>query len=203
MGCTKIAVITLGLLCSPALAESPHFEADSDEVEFKIKYQEYEAPNGIVFQSLARRIATGYRSDPERTIEKVSREMAIADDRDTRDFIKRITKEHEELSRAKTLAERVYFCGTHPGRSRSELFSDLDTLSNVEVELAAAAYETFSNSLEPDVSSRLDDWIHKTKSGFQYYVPSAKQVTEKMGIDPIAHYSDRCTKIKQKLESQQ
>ena len=73
--------------------------------------------------------------------------------------------------------------------------------SGVEIGLAEAAYAKFSASLNPDASSKLAGWVQKTKAGFQYYVPSAAQMTRRMGVDALAHYKDRCVEIERELES--
>ena len=178
---------------------SPKFADDPDAVELKVSYRGDNTPDGIIFQSLIRRIASGYQSNPDRTLMKVKMQMAIESDDEAVDFIRLLETAHQKLSKAKTQASHTFICGAQPGRTKSELFRDLDTLTSVEIDLTAVAYDDFSASLDPDTASNLDNWIQDTKSGFSYYVPSAEQVTEKMGVNALAHYRDRCIRLEQKL----
>lgn len=198
---TDVVILTLlALLWGSTNADSPRFSGDTDKVELKVEYRGDDTPNGIIFQSLIRRIALGYQSDPDRTLKKVKREMAFETDYDAFEFISLLEKEHKELSKAKTLAKHTLTCGAQPGRSARELFGDLDTLTGIEIDLAAAAYDEFSASLNSDKSSNLDSWIQGSKAGFHYFVTSAEQITDKMGVDAVAHYKDQCIKIEQDLE---
>ena len=200
-GKTNVVILTFSVLlwCSTH-ADSPRFSGDTDEVELKVAYRGDNTPDGIIFQSLIRRMTSGYHSDPDRALKKVKRKMAIESDDDAVEFIRLLEMEHKKLSKAKTQAKHTFICGAQPGRKKSELFRDLDTLTSVEIDLAAVAYDQFSASLNPDKSSNLHNWIQETKAGFQYYVPSAEQITEKMGLDAVTHYRDQCIKIEQKLE---
>ena len=200
---SKANIVILAFLAiswAPANADSLRIAGDPETLEMKVEYRGDDTPDGIIFQSLIRRIATGYQSSPDRTLTKIKRNMAIESDVEALEFIGLFEMEHRKLVKAKTHAKHAYICVAQPGRSKSELFGDLDTLTAVEIDLAAAAYDDFSASLGPEKSSNLDSWIQKTKAGFQYYVPSAEQVTAKMGVDAVTHYKDQCKKIEQRLE---
>ena len=197
---TNLVILTfLALSCCSVQADSPRFSGDTDQVELKVDYRGDDTPDGIIFQSLIRRVTSGYQTDPDRALRKVKREMAVESDDNALKFIRLLEIEHKKLSEAKIRAEHTFICSAQPGRKKSELFRDLDTLTGVEIELAAFAYDEFSASLSPDKSFNLDNWIQETKAGFRYFVTSAEQMTEKMGLDAVTHYEDKCIKIEQKL----
>lgn len=179
--------------------EHPRF-GDRTKADMTVMYSGEDAPDGLIFQSLVRRMASGIQDDPERAQRDVKRGMGIESDDEALAFIGRLANEHKKLEKAHAEARRTFICGARPGRSRSELFNDLESLARVRVTIAADAYDRFLTSLSPDEAADLDRWIQFRKPGFAYYAPSAEQMTDRMGVDAIAHYKDKCIRIEQKLE---
>ena len=157
-------------------------------------YVDSDVPDGIVFQSLVKRVSARYGGDEERTLRIVRHSMGFSSDEETLSFVALIDEQQKKLRTTQLQNKLSIMCDLESEKTKQVMFHDVDMLADLKISSSDEAYRAFSRSLDAQTAQSFTAWVEKTKKGFQYTVFKAESALQEKGESPLAFYQIECAK---------